>query len=173
MSARAWRWAAAVWAVLLAGCASGDSSRMVGAATAPLNDFNLMQTEIPRVLLEAQKQPYRGPTGGTCPVLAAEVAELDAALGPDLDTPATEANPGLLERGGTEVTNSAIGALRRTTESVVPFRSWIRQLTGAERYSRKVAAAITAGGARRAFLKGLRAAGHCPAPLPPAATAVR
>jgi len=44
---------------------------------------------------------------------------------------------------------------------VIPFRGWIRKLTGAERYSKRVAAAITAGAVRRAFLKGVRVMKNC------------
>ena len=56
---------------------------------------------------------------------------------------------------------AAVGALQRTAEGVIPFRGWIRKLSGAERHSRQVAAAITAGGVRRAFLKGVRASRSC------------
>jgi hypothetical protein len=38
-----------------------------------------------------------------------------------------------------------------------------RKLTGAERYSRRVAVAITAGGVRRGFLKGLKVSQGCAA----------
>jgi hypothetical protein len=37
----------------------------------------------------------------------------------------------------------------------------VRQLSGAERYSKKVAAAIAAGAVRRGFLRGLIAARGC------------
>jgi hypothetical protein len=134
-------------ALLVAGCASGGAERTgsaVGqAATTPLSDLNIVRADIPAVLAAAQKA-------------------LDAALGPDLDTPATDANPSLIER-------SANDALRRTAEGVIPFRGWVRKLTGAERYSREVAAAIAAGTIRRAYLKGLGAAAGCAAPAAPRA----
>jgi hypothetical protein len=160
-AARALRRGVLAVCATLAACASTDQAKVTDAATAPLADFNLVQAEIPPVLLQAQKQPYKVPTDSGCPTLNAEIADLDAVLGADLDAPPGDDKPTLLERGGTEAKNSAIGALRRTTEGVVPFRGWIRKLTGAERYSKKVAAAITAGTARRAFLKGLRASAQC------------
>jgi hypothetical protein len=43
----------------------------------------------------------------------------------------------------------------------------VRKLSGAERYSREVAAAIAAGTIRRAFLKGMRQAAGCPAAARP------
>jgi hypothetical protein len=151
-------------ASIAAGCASGSAERTgaaVGqAATTPLSDLNIVRAEIPPVLAAAQKTPYGLPADRSCAAVGAEVQALDAALGADLDTPATDANPSLIER-------SANDALRRTAEGVVPFRGWVRKLTGAERYSREVAAAIAAGTIRRAYLKGLGASAGCDAPAAP------
>jgi hypothetical protein len=72
-------------------------------------------------------------------------------------------DPGLVERGG----DTAADLLRGTAEGVVPFRGWVRKLSGAERYAKEVAAAIAAGTIRRAFLKGLGQATGCPAPAAP------
>ncbi|MGZ5182034.1 MAG: hypothetical protein ACXWC2_16235, partial [Ramlibacter sp.] len=58
------------------------------------------------------------------------------------------------------------GAVQRTAEGLIPFRGWVRKLSGAERYSKKVAASITAGSVRRGFLKGFAASEHCPSPSP-------
>ncbi len=145
----------------LSGCAVRNQSRVAGAATAPLYDLNLVYAEIPAVLNEAQKQAYAIPADMRCASLSAAIGELDSALGPDLDAPASESNPGLVERGSDEVQSSAIGALRNTTEGLVPFRGWVRKLSGAEGYSRKLAASIAAGSIRRAFLKGLKVAQAC------------
>lgn len=145
----------------LSACASKDQSRVTDAAMAPLSDLNLVKADIPAVLLTAQQQPYAVPGEATCESLLADIKALDAVLGPDLDAPASENNPSLIERGSNEAKNAAVGALRSTTESVVPFRGWVRKLTGAERYSKKVAAAIAAGTVRRAFLKGLMVPKAC------------
>lgn len=148
-------------ALALAACASNDSKRVTDAATSPLNDLNLIRTEIPPVLVDAQKQPYALPPDATCVELAAKVQELDVVLGPDLDATPSGHDPGLIEQGSDEAKNVAIGALRSTSESIIPFRGWVRKLTGAERHSRKVAAAIAAGTARRAFIKGVMASRAC------------
>lgn len=152
--------AAAAALTLLSACASKDPARVASAATAPLSDLNIVKPEIPPVLLAAREQPYRVAADTACEPLQAEITELDAALGPDLDAPAAAA-PDLLERGTDEAKNAAIGALQRTTEGVVPLRGWVRKLSGAERQSKKVASAISAGVVRRAFLKGLRVARSC------------
>lgn len=158
-------------ALLLAACASSDADRretqLAQAATAPLSDLNVVKAEIPPVLRAAQKAPYGPPADGGCTALAADIQALDAALGPDLDTPPAPGNPGLVERGTGMAGDAVVGALRNTTEGVVPFRGWVRKLTGAERYAREVAAAIAAGTIRRAYLKGLGQAAHCPVPAAP------
>ena len=141
----------------LTACASNDTGKLTTAATTPLSDLHLVSAPIPDVLSAAQKAPYALPAEATCTKLAASVRALDEVLGPDLDAPATDANPGLVERG----TGAALGAVQRSAEGLVPFRGWVRKLSGAERYSRQVAAAIAAGAARRAFLKGLAQGKGC------------
>ncbi len=148
-----------VVALALTACASGEKN-VRDAATAPLSDLNIVRAEIPPVLTAAQKAPYALPADKGCAALAADVQSLDAALGADLDSAPTEQNPSLIER-------SAGDALRSAAQNVIPYRGWVRKLTGAERYSREVAAAIAAGTVRRAYLKGLGAAGGCAAPAAP------
>lgn len=153
-----------------AAAGSADSpggAKLAQAATTPLSDLNLVRADIPPVLAAAQKAPYATPALVSCEALAGEVQAIDAALGADLDVPSTAANPSLIERGGSAAGDAAVGAVRGAAEGVVPFRGWIRKLTGAERYAREVAAAIAAGGIRRAYLKGLGQAAGCTAPAAP------
>ena len=69
---------------------------------------------------------------------------LDGVLGADLDTPQTPVNRSLIDRGAVAATQAAAQQVRGAAESVVPFRGWVRYLSGAERYSREVVAAIAA-----------------------------
>jgi hypothetical protein len=146
-------------AAALVSCANSEKN-VRDAATAPLADLNIVRAEIPPVLAAAQKAPYAAPADKTCSALATDVQTLDAALGADLDTAATDQNPSLIER-------SAGDALRSAAQGVIPYRGWVRKLTGAERYSREVAAAIAAGTIRRAYLKGIGAGAGCAAPAAP------
>jgi len=140
--------------------------QLAGAATTPLSDLNLLRTKIPAVLLTALHAPYAPPMDGTCAGLAAEVQALDAALGEDLDGPKAP-SPSLAERGRAEVDEAAVGAVKSSAEALIPFRGWVRKLTGAERASRQVTRAIAAGIVRRAYLKGLGQAQGCPPPAAP------
>jgi hypothetical protein len=145
----------------LSGCASPDTNAVSSAVTTPLSDLNLVNAPIPDPLAVAQRAPYAAPSDASCAALATDVRALDEVLGPDLDAPATDSNPGLVERGSAAVGEAATGALRRTAEGVIPFRGWVRKLSGAERYSKQVAAAIAAGTVRRAFLKGVAVTKGC------------
>ena len=165
---------------LLAACASSTppaqsdaaapapaDKRVADAVTTPLSDLNLVRAKIPPALAAARRDPYLSPTDPSCANLQAEVLALNEALGPDLDAPQSSSDPSLIERGGDAAGNAAVGAIRGAAEDVVPFRGWIRKLTGAERHSREVAASIAAGGVRRAYLKGLAQARSCDAPPAP------
>lgn len=145
----------------LSACASADRADAQSAATAPLNDLNLIQDEIPVVLLEARSKPYLIPADSRCYALAAEIVQLDQALGADIDVVEEESDTSVVKRGSRKAKRVALGALRSTTEGVVPFRSWVRKLTGAERYSKKAAEAIAAGMVRRGFLKGVSVSKGC------------
>ena len=167
-----------IFIFILAGCSTRSTvpstntgSRIGEAVTAPLEDLNLIRTKIPRVLNEARLDPYQQPDDMSCKAIESVVVELNEALGPDLDVRRSSSDRRLLEKGGDMAGDSAINALRDTTQGVIPFHGWVRKLTGAERHSREVSSAIAAGIVRRAFLKGLGVSQGCEAPaapLPPA-----
>ncbi|WP_309092531.1 hypothetical protein [Phenylobacterium sp.] len=134
-----------------------------GAATAPLRDLNVVRAKIPRVLLEAMADPYaRPPKGYNCRALIALVRPLDDALGPDLDRIAVE-DQDVMDRSK----ETALGVAADLASDAIPFRGWVRKLTGAERHDRLVRDAIFSGGVRRAYLKGLGEAKGCNPPATP------
>ena len=148
--------------------ADSDVTDRVGqAAITPLSDLNVVQEKIPEVLRHAKDVgPYALPEKVECAAVQDEISRLTAALGPDLDDPNTKGKASLLDRGTDAAENYGVGFVRRTVEGLVPFRSWVRKLTGAEKHSKEVAGAIMAGGVRRAYLKGMRRGMGCPVPAP-------
>jgi hypothetical protein len=163
--------------LLLAGCATGRSDgsdriqttsqaneeSMKGVAAAPLRDVNVLRTKIPEILLVAAADPYaRPPARATCAQLIALIQPLDDALGPDLDAPAPD-DDDLMQRGH----STAMGAMAGLATDVIPFRGWVRKLSGAERHDQLVQSAITGGAVRRAYLKGLGEARGCEPPATP------
>ena len=137
---------------------AGFDSRVGSAITSPLSDFNLMRTEIPAVLISARKAPYAFPPDAGCIWFTTEIQGLDFVLGPDLDAVKLDANGNVVER---ELGNATVNALKSFTEGFVPFRAWVRRLTGADSHAREVAAAGMAGIVRRSYLKGVAHARAC------------
>lgn len=135
-------------------------SGVVQTATQPLSDLNLIQTAIPPVLTRAQLGgAYAVPADLSCAALQAEIVALDAALGPDIDAAGSSgADPSYVEQAVGYVGQKAMGTVASTmntvVDGVIPLRSWVRKLSGAERHSKAVSAALAAGTMRRPFLKG-------------------
>jgi hypothetical protein len=134
-----------------------------GAVTAPLRDLNVVRAKIPDVLLAALADPYqRPPAKWRCNQLIALVRPLDEALGPDIDRiPPGDEN--LMDRGK----STALGAAADLASDAIPFRGWVRKLTGAEAHDKLVQSAIIAGNVRRAYLKGLGESRGCMPPATP------
>lgn len=136
-------------------------SRVGDAIVTPLNDLNLVKTEVPPILQEARKAAYAKPQSMDCGALSKEIKELDAVLGADLDSVRVDAKGNIIDKGAEELGNATVGALKTFTSGIIPFRSWIRRLSGADRHEREVGAAGVAGIVRRAYLKGLAQATNC------------
>ncbi|WP_313553181.1 hypothetical protein [Brevundimonas sp.] len=119
------------------------------AATAPLDDLNLRRQQVPEVLISSRVAPYAIRGLSTCTAIGDEIAELDDALGPDVDQSLRE------ESAADQVANAALGTVRDTVTDFIPMRSWVRRLSGAAAHDREIQSAIRAGSVRRGFLKGL------------------
>jgi hypothetical protein len=163
--------------LLLAGCNAGASARdgvdQVGtglgdAVTAPLEDLNLKRQEIPTVLLQAESNPYDVRNMTRCSVIAAEIARLDEALGPDTDAAPTDDGTLASERAADAAAGATLDAVRGAVTDFIPARSWVRRLTGADAHSKPVQSAIQAGLRRRSFLKGVGMQRNCAPPAAPA-----
>nr|WP_314546086.1 hypothetical protein [uncultured Massilia sp.] len=155
--------------LVLGGCASDTASRMGTAATTPLSDLGIKKADIPAVLTSAKEQPYLLPIAHGCAAIALEIGKLDEALGPDLDVPDPE-EASTMDKANKLANDQVVGAVQRTAEGLVPFRGWVRKLSGAERYSSHVSECVMAGSVRRAFLKGVAAAQGCALPAAPLET---
>ena len=129
------------------------------AAHAPFEDFNLVRSRIPVALRSAEEDPYARPQPLTCDGLAADLASLADALGPDFDTPKEKQST--MDRGAAFAANAGAKAMKDLTEGWIPMRNWVRYMTGAEQHSKDVQSAISAGQARRAYLKGLAQSEGC------------
>ncbi|WP_331037712.1 hypothetical protein, partial [Brevundimonas sp.] len=167
--------AASAILLTVSGCATARTAmggaRQFGAgfgaaAMTPLEDFNLRREQIPPVLLHAAANPYDLRGMGRCGAIAAEVARLDDALGPDTAEPPPPRGS-RSELAAAAAAELALDAVRDASTDFIPGRSWVRLLTGAERHSRRVQSAVQSGLLRRAFLKGTGMQRNCAPPAAP------
>ncbi|MBS0295759.1 MAG: hypothetical protein JSR45_05560 [Proteobacteria bacterium] len=159
---------------LIAGVAhAGDRGEMQkedgfgDAVTSPLEDLNIKRKAIPAVLQRAVKDPYDIKAMKRCEPIAAEVGRLDAALGPDLDEAPPPDNRTRGQKLGSAAHGAAVAATRDQAHHLIPFRGWVRKLTGAERHDQAVEKAIRAGAIRRGYLKGVGMHMNCAPPAAP------
>ncbi|MDE2486863.1 MAG: hypothetical protein KGO51_05635 [Alphaproteobacteria bacterium] len=156
--------AAALGCAALGACATttappeGQGDKVARAVEQPMRDLSLIREAPAPALILAWKSPYQ--TGGkdNCASLKAELAGLDAALGPDV---AESAKPdrSISPTGlAADAVGGAVG---------LPFRGIVRTVTGAESRDRQLHAAVLAGMVRRAFLKGRLHEMACAAPAQP------
>jgi hypothetical protein len=135
------------------------------AAMAPLTDLNLRRTAIP-AKLEAIISPYEPLPTVTCTSLAAEVTELTAILGADSDAPPPP-EASINQKAGEGAADLALGGVASAATDFIPFRSIVREATGASAHERRLRAAYERGVTRRAYLKGVGAQMGCAPPAAP------
>lgn len=116
--------------------------------------------EIPPKLQSIQDDPYsmRGMRG--CAAIIAEVRELNAVLGADVNEKVSKSKAKKREETAGRVAGSAIG-------SIIPFRGLIGEVTGANAERRRYNRAVYAGTVRRGFLKGVGRERGCKRPARP------
>jgi hypothetical protein len=140
------------------------------AAQTPIEDIGLIEDPIPEELQKYMKNPYALPEPMTCQETLKQITRLDQLLGSDVSAPA-EKNGVASVKSGEYITRGSKAAQDRVGDTVtgyvniLPFRSIVRYLSGAEKQVREIEKAQRAGIARRSFLKGL-AKGHGCKPLP-------
>ena len=126
------------------------SKDLTSAASAPLHDLNLTRQTIPPVLMAALADPYAAPPAYDCATLASSVDALTEAMGPDYDNPADQHGKGVADARGLGLT-----LVHGAAASLLPYDGFIKTLSGASAHDHLVMRALAAGGARRAYLKGL------------------
>jgi hypothetical protein len=115
-----------------------------------LHDLNLTRQAIPPVLMAALADPYAAPPTLDCASLTSAVDNLTEAMGPDYDNQPPQHAKGVTESGGLGLT-----LVHGAAASLLPYDGFIKTLSGATAHDHLVTRALAAGGARRAYLKGL------------------
>ncbi len=138
-----------------------------GAIRAPFKDFNIAHDRISAVLQRAAAAPYDTGGLGGCAALTEEIAALDLALGPDLDTPDLDKSRDVYAKGAGLAADAALDAMREAAVGYIPMRSVVRRLSGADKLERRTKRAVLAGSVRRGFLKALGMERGCAWPAAP------
>ena len=134
---------------------------VVAAAEVPLEDLNLKREQIPKELKRIERV-YPEVTPESCFMIAFEIRELDAVLGPDEDDPtAPQEALSMRARAAEQAENLALDGARDIAADQIPFRDLVRRASGAKRHARKRDEAYIRGAARRTYLKGLGDAMGC------------
>lgn len=164
----------------------------IEAATGPLQDLNLRRQEIPELLVKAASNPYASIKKSSCDDVKTELAELDKLLGPDMEPqhitlvsgstgladnlgqnfdqvsdfeiPETEKITSSLMDSATNFAHDSVVGMIQSKTNILPFRSIIRKISGAQSHAKKLSNAYHAGKLRRAYLKGvaeMRFGGKC------------
>jgi len=116
--------------------------------------------EVPQKLKDIQDDPYSLKGLSRCAAIIAEIRELNAVLGPDVNEKTNKSLAKKREETAGRVAGSAIG-------SIIPFGGIIGEVTGANAERRRYNIAVYAGTVRRGFLKGVGLQKGCKAPARP------
>jgi hypothetical protein len=144
---------------MLVSTVSDTFDGIIDTIQTPFRDLGLISEDIPEKLLEAAKDPYAKPKATTCKALIKEIAELDELLGTDQYI-ITSLNAGdktessYLAAGAKMASSMAIGKVGAQV-SIIPMRSIVRKVSGAEKTEKESGKAYQAGELRRAYLRGL------------------
>jgi hypothetical protein len=111
--------------------------------------LGLTGPEVPQALKDAQSNPYLLPPRLDCSTLNQHIAELDRALGPDVDSPQMQAKKDKSED------------LMAGVRAVLPYGGVARMLTGAGKKEQALVNAALAAWERRGYLKGLAHSRGC------------
>lgn len=127
------------------------------AVTQPAKDLNLKRDKIPPRLLEIQKAPYDLTGISGCRAITTEIASLRPMLGPDVNEDTRLSRAEKRERGVSRVAGGILGGF-------IPFRGIVREVSGSNAARERYEQALSAGFARRSFLKGMAVSQGC---MPP------
>lgn len=141
------------------------ADRLNEAAIAPLEDVGFYQVEIPSVIDQIE-DPYEDVSGWTCDMIAVAVVDLNGVLGFDFDEHTIDTRS-QGEKTGEDLSDYAIIAATSATRSFIPYRSLVRQVSGAAAREAAFRKAMARATARRAYLKGRGMEMGCAYPAAP------
>jgi hypothetical protein len=136
----------------------GSIEGAVEAAQSPLVDLNIKKQDIPEPLTLIAGNPYGMDGKPKCKHIQEEIATLDELLGADAHY-SSDGKLSLNQEDAPDYVKDGAGKA-----SIIPFRSIVRKVTGADKHSKAVARAYESGKIRRAYLRGVSFSMKCKTP---------
>jgi hypothetical protein len=130
------------------------------AARQPLRDVGILKKKIPYALSRIA-DPYATPSGAGCDWIKYELDALNEALGPEVAVMPGEDKSTAAEKRSRMAMDAASDFIRSSSAGLLPGRSLIRRISGAEKADMMYKAATERGMVRRGYLKGLAQAQKC------------
>jgi len=137
-----------------------DTQTAKDVASQPAEDLNISKKDIPKELREIEEAPYSLTGVNSCKDIRRAVKTLDKVLGDDLDVIEEDSKSDKRRKTAGSIGKSIVGGL-------IPFRSIVREITGAAAQKRRYDRAVYAGVVRRSFLKGVGLERGCKFPGSP------
>ena len=148
------------------------------AAQAPLEDANLKRQSIPDDLKQMTDNPYSVPKPLNCATVVGSIVQMNNVLGPEKIYDGKSSNDSLVKAwdhahhiewkdkdkyidSGSSFVQEKVADVVRTHVDIIPYRSWLRWISGADAHAKRVAEAFEAGKLHRAFLRGVAVNLHC------------
>lgn len=126
----------------------------------PLRDLNLDGEDLPPLLKDIGHDPYATAGLTSCHAIERGISDIDTMLGGDIDDPEERSEGQKNKNSAGRIASSIVGGL-------IPFRSIVREISGAKGEERRLRVLVNAAMVRRGFLKGIGLARECPWPARP------
>lgn len=140
-------------------CASSNKNKD-NIIDEPLSDIGLVKKGVPPALAQITS-PYAYTEGYDCAFIAYQISQLDAVLGPDEMKSSNFDDRSMAQKSGEFASAAASDAVKSAAKGIIPARSIVRKLTGAEKADNELNKATNLGKIRRGFLHGLAIGKKC------------
>lgn len=139
------------------GCSSTHNKNIGNALTSPLSDLNLVKNDIPNELINLNNENVTKINYDlNCENIFKEKNDLKNIIFVKNDD-----DKSLINKSENLINNYATNSISKITQDSIPFRGFIRKITGAEKYNKKYLEAFKNGENRFYFLNGVEYSLNC------------
>ncbi len=143
----------------LSGCASSGKNKD-NIMDEQLSDIGFVKKGVPPALAQITN-PYAYTDGYDCAFISYQISQLNDVLGPDEMKSSNFDDRSMAQKSGEFASAAASDAVKSAAKGIIPARSLVRKLTGAEKADNELNKATNLGKIRRGFLHGLAIGKKC------------